>query len=201
MKYILFVIIAGIFLISCSYTKPRGFTYRFDNEYTGLDTLINIEGFYLSHKYCDTAYTAGFMFYPNGLFLTAGIWGNSIDKVIITFKDISTERSFTWGTYRIINDTIKTQNIFTNGWLYSPSIGESLFLILPDKKITQLSLKKIAGDVSTYGAQDFVDCSDNPCVSIGEFHPLESKRDYQDCPWLEKKWFYSKGIKRIQTLH
>ncbi|MFT4073170.1 MAG: hypothetical protein QM654_14750 [Dysgonamonadaceae bacterium] len=192
MKNILLFMLGTALLISCSTIKPRGFTYTFEDTSTGLDTLINIDGYYLSNQYCDSTYVDAFMFYDNGLFITTGTWSDSINRIVRSFKDIKSERNFIWGTYRIINDTIKTQDIYTNGWLYGPFLNESVFVILPNKRVVQLSFMKTVGIVGKYGARDFIDCSDNPCVSPAKFYPLESKRDYHECPWLKKKWFYKK---------
>lgn len=88
-----------------------------------------------------TSYPAIYMFYPNGLFVLS----NS-HKIIKYFENEDSDyKSVVWGTYRIVNDTIRTQQIFLNGWLYGPLLSEIDYLILPegDKKDIPISKKQL----------------------------------------------------------
>lgn len=98
---ILFLI--GVFTLSCSSRYDR-FTYRFDGKPTGIDSLINVDGFYaeVNHR-CFSSWT----FYRDGTF------GGHIRLNYYTRNcqcdSIIEIRS--WGKYIISHDTIKVQSI------------------------------------------------------------------------------------------
>lgn len=182
MRNILLFIIGTALLISCSSLKPRGFTNTFEDKYTGLDTLINIEGYYSSKKELgDNDFFSIYMFYSNGIFVRTGVT-MIIPEVIESFTGKYPDcRFIDWGTYRINKDTIHAELIVTDGWLYRPETVKIDYIILPDPILPK---EKTTGYVVKDDSLHY--------MAIGEFHPLESKRDYKDCPWLKKKWFYKR---------
>lgn len=180
MKNILLFMIGTALLISCSSLRPIGFTYNFEDKYTGLDTLINIDGYYIYKKRLDNKDLSSIcMFYSNGIFARTNMTKIIPEKVdSFTGKDPD-YRFIDWGTYRISNDTIHTELIITDGWLPRPEAIKNDYIILldpisPKEKTIGCIVK---GDSLHY-------------IAIGKFHRLESKRDYNDCLWLKKKWFY-----------
>ena len=85
-KFILLTLI----VTSCGYVSaPRyikkGFTYKFENKYTGIDTVININGYFVKKipnrrtvysigwktqvRYEDDTIYSRFLFYPNGIYV------------------------------------------------------------------------------------------------------------------------------------
>lgn len=98
---ILFVI---VFFISCGVPKyiKQNLTYCFDGNSNGIDTLLNIEGFYSREVVSitkirstkkgqwvyktDTSY-GSLMFYDNGIFAT-NLWGADLDNLDVRHKNI-----------------------------------------------------------------------------------------------------------------
>ena len=194
MKQILFVIV-GAFFISCSSMEPRGFTYHFDGKYTGLDTLIDIEGYYYFKTECESKSTVEqmIMFYPNGLLLIA--YAEIPEEISFCFEDndkVDKCQFSSWGVYQIFGDTITIQKIVNYGPLYGTKLFCQEFKILDNKEIINVA-NYHKSEHNNRGCGDY---KENTCPTIAKFRKLESKRDYQDCPWLEKKWFYSKEMAR-----
>lgn len=189
MKKLILLLIVVFTLMSCVTKKPTGFTYRFDGEYTGLDTLIDLKGCYVFKAFCEDYPTTRsiFMFYPNGLFVNADT--DTPEELFFCFEtnDNPNPCKFrSWGTYQIFGDTIKTQKIQDYGSLGSLLFYED-FKILNKKEI--VSIAKYCNSKNDKGCDGY---KENPCFPVAKFHSLESKRDYHDCPWLKKKWFRAK---------
>lgn len=185
MKKILFVFIICIGLFACA-SRPKGFTYFFDGEYTGLDTLININGYYRASEKCDSSNYIIFMFYPNGLITLATISTDTNSDIITCFagdKSIYSQYP-SWGTYRIVNDTIKTQIYQDNGNWGKSYIWFRDFLIKLPTEIVLIKNYCIINGCN----QDSV----YVCPKASDFSPLERKRDWKESPLLKKKWFTKK---------
>jgi hypothetical protein len=89
------------------------YTYRFDGNYTGIDTLINVDGYYHNQ---DGTYTINyFMFYRDGTFATDILNTYKTNKIDID----SIYYIGGWGKYIIIGDTIKIQSICVYGYVRS----------------------------------------------------------------------------------
>ncbi|MBK5722865.1 hypothetical protein JGH11_18500 [Dysgonomonas sp. Marseille-P4677] len=176
MKNIIFLLILG--LISCA-SKPKGFSYRFNGKETGLENLIDINGYYIINEK-NSMYCSVFMFYENGLFRFANTSESGVEKVLTSFS--SEEKEFysfiPWGTYYFDNDTIYTQYIQERGLLYGSYILNRNYKILPNKKI-----------ICIYYSNNENITEINVDSDTAKFHPLKSKRDWRECPWLKKKWF------------
>lgn len=189
MKKYLYIIILVSACFSCA-TAPKNFTYRYTGEQTGLDKLIDIEGYYVSQHGCDTSFYSVYMFYPDGLF-TIATTSTISEELIACFMQGGNSRLSrypTWGIYKIEENIIKTQVIRTDG----------NFVIFRDYSIT--------GDGLLLNVSDFVEprysnmgylknypsFTNNPCAKPAVFSPLDSKRNVSECPFINKNWFKNK---------
>jgi len=136
MKKIVIILLLSIFAISCKlfyYTMPRSFknrllqefTFTFDGKDTGIDALINIDGYYVVKRFWVNDSSYGFshlMFFRDGMFAQdRAFHANSKRDVPDFFHDIYRddrrslgfhlyERTI-WGRYKIFGDTIKVQYV------------------------------------------------------------------------------------------
>ena len=189
------MIIIVLFLnFVCCASKAKYFTNYYTGKYTGLDTLINLQGYYISSS-CYSNPTSGYtvtMFYNNGLAVHSTIKNDSIsDFSINVYKGKGEKKSASWlrwGSYIIKNDTIKLQTNVPYGFPYPSGtfIEYSDFKILPGGRIQLVSLY-MRGDSWHYDWEMYPDCN-KPSV----FFPLETKADSTKCPLLEKKWFWDR---------
>jgi len=171
--------------------KPSGFSYKYDGQNTGLDTLINLNGYYRS-KYpmasrFGSEYKINFsvMFYNNGLMCYTGL-----DPVMIfTNHNNIYNNKPVWGSYRLFNDTIKVQ------LLVDPDPAQSYistshyeYVIINDSTIefTENNSSRINYDKNERWGYEL-----NEKNKIFKFHPLISRIDSTN--WLlKKKWFYKR---------
>lgn len=193
MKYFKFVLFALFFiiLVACAGIKPKNFTYHFKDEYTGIDTLIDIQGYYFTQRACDTAYHSMFMFYDNGLFTIAtGSDLTALEKCFREGGNTPLCRYPQWGTYRIEKNKIRTQVVLEEG------IGVCVifrdYLILPEKKLINLS-DFVQPEYTNLGnLKNYPSFMDNPCPDEIDFYPLTEKRDSLECPLLKRAYFLEK---------
>lgn len=189
-KYIMLLIIVILLATSCI-TPAKNFTNRYKNTYTGLDTLIRTDGYYISQRECDSTFHAILMFYPNGLF-TIATTSQILPELLESFEhggNSHIARYPLWGTYHISNDTIYTQAIhnteidcifFRN---YKISANGELFNISDyvEPQYTHLGYMK-----------NYPSFYENQCPKKATFYPTRSKRPETDCPFIREKWFYNK---------
>ncbi|MCD8177794.1 MAG: hypothetical protein LUE98_10330 [Tannerellaceae bacterium] len=120
-------ILAVILILSFGCTRPRYFTNYYTGEYTGLDTLINIEGYYCFES-IDTSKTIYcIMLHNDGLFINVHT-DQSDDSLKSYFEGAWPYPGFC-GTYYLDKDTLKTQAILDNGFLYGVYVIFRNFLI------------------------------------------------------------------------
>lgn len=168
--------------------SPKNFTYCYDDKNTGLDKLIDINGYYVSQFGCDSMFYLMYMFYPNGLF-TIATTSEILPELIDCFKtggrsDIC--KYPLWGTYKVEGDLIKTQVIREEG---NKCVIFRDYKILQDKSIINIS-DYIQPEYTNLGyMQNYPSLKDNPCSKKADFYPLKSKRDSTECPFIKKKWF------------
>jgi hypothetical protein len=123
MKKTILIIACACMVFSCN-SIPRSvkkaFTYHYTDTYTGIDTIINIDGYYANNK---------IMFYDNGLVVGPFEYGYITEKFnyneslflkeIAEKPDIKDSKSFyntvDCGSYIICGDTIKVQ-IMHKSW-------------------------------------------------------------------------------------
>jgi len=113
-KIILIIIVCACFTLSCN-SIPRNiknaYTYCHANTYTGIDTLINIEGYYSNSM----------MFYDNGLVIANNSMSLFSDMTTLFSNEIAADfetkdmklfyNLINCGKYVICGDTIKVQMI------------------------------------------------------------------------------------------
>ncbi|MDU1891470.1 MAG: hypothetical protein E6767_12350 [Dysgonomonas sp.] len=189
--FIYFLSFACLFCISCLSKKPQGFTYQYTGNYTGLDTLINIDGYYkVPYNSCiDDKSHIYLMLYPDGLLNTVAYTASDETELIDCFKYGGKNCAFVqWGTYWIRDDTLKIQKIMNTGLVAQGNVTYFYnFQILPTKELLYISKHCITKEIPECN-QDPV----NPCPKVADFFPLEKKRETTDCPHLKKGWFKAK---------
>jgi len=159
---------------SCSiivtWFKPKGFTYLYDGKYTGIDTLLNIDGYFYSDS---TQHTA--LFYRDG---TAAIFFAPENE---EFFDKENKNKFIyiprWGGYRLYGDTVKTQTILNFGGMESMGTGFNTYVIKSKNEIEYYFHKQ----------KDSTFIYRTPLY----YHPYSNRLD--SAHWVKKrKWFWDK---------
>lgn len=164
-RIILIFILAS--LVSCLIPmglKPSKFSIKYDGIYTGLDTLINLNGYYTSIGSGNESY-GNFLFYNEGqvVFTNSGRADHYFEK---RYKEVLDS----WGTYRMSGNTIDVQIIVdqgTNGPGYR--VLNFKFEIETSKSLVSLT----PFDKGT----------------IYTFYPLENKIDSLQNRYLKKGWY------------
>jgi len=188
MKVFILSILSCLLLYSCITIKPKDFTFLYDAKDTGLNNKIDISGCYITQQGCDTVFFSVFMFYPDGLFTIATgpnlnevikCFGNNLQSVICKYPS--------WGTYRLIGDTVKTQTIRDEGAAMSTIFRD--YLILSDDGIVNVSDYVHPENTKIGYMKNYPSFNDNRCLKAAVFHELDDKRNSSHCPYLKKKWF------------
>ncbi|OFX87138.1 MAG: hypothetical protein A2W99_07310 [Bacteroidetes bacterium GWF2_33_16] len=178
--------------ISRQYSETaKSFTYCFNNEYTGLDTLINLNGLYylirpgsiekpdnqidLNTEYPICA------FFKNGLF----VYNPSKDLLNIINKETKPKISGNWGIYKIENNIIKAQFVSPLGQM-SWTKGEGWFRILDRNNLEVISF---VGS-GTIQEKDTVKNYSKPKGKY-IYHFIKFENLIEPEIWLkEEKWFW-----------
>ena len=188
MRKILIVIVGVIVLWSCG-SRPENFTYYYKNENSGLDQLIDIKGYYVSRRGCDSTFYSMYMFYSNGLFMIATT-GRLLPELVNCFETGGKSKIDNyplWGTYRIEGNLIRTQTIRREG---NGFVIFRDFRILSGGGIVNVS-DYIQPQLINLGYMaDYPSFTTNPCEEKAVFYPTETKRDSTECPLLKKNRFY-----------
>lgn len=179
-KTYIIIAIAGI-LSSCTivskFIKPKSFTYLYDGKYTGIDTMINIKGYYVNDSFdCPIGIvTSKVMFYEDGIFCAT-----TADDIKNYLSSDGKYRVENWGSYYLVGDTIKGQTINKGPIDDIARTTTWEFKINSKNKIT--ILKRERDDHLQSPSRD---------LCLFTFHPLENRIDSTN--WLlKKKWFYKK---------
>jgi hypothetical protein len=95
----------------------KHFTNKLEGGFTGLDSLIDINGYYsmrdLSHERENPDYRYNIIFFKDGMFARQFFPSWLPAKV----EDVENFGASEWGVYRIEGDTIKTQGIHHGTWI------------------------------------------------------------------------------------
>jgi len=174
--------------------KPSGFTYKYDGKYTGLDTLIFLDGYYKSTGWqtrlqpgdpLREPYHTALMFYRDGLVCS----GRSE-----IFRDRS-RPVHAWGTYRVYGDTIKCQFISDNGVMGGVDVTFRIYRIISKNEIVEyrstfvdrenvIIIHPVNLPKGTIVKQGIIE-------NLHSFYPLENRIDSTEWNWLlNKKWFW-----------
>lgn len=149
-KAILIIIACACLALSCSSIPKRvrnAFTYCYTGTYTGIDTLININGYY---SVVDSYNATSIMFYDNGLAAIGNVSYNmeQLDKNKPLFYKEVAENPETkeakhfynlidCGSYVICGDTIKIQMIYGVRSIDDNLIGMERWYKIIDKDTLQ----------------------------------------------------------------
>ena len=187
MKIAIALLIIVLLLPGCV-SRPKNFTYSYDKENTGLDKLIDINGYYISQRECDSTFYSIYMFYSDGLF-TIATASKISPELIQCFENGGTSKIYQyplWGIYKVEDDLIKTQVIRLEG---NGCVIFRDYRILPDKQIINIS-EYVQPEYTNLGYMaNYPSFTSNACEKPAEFYSLTSKRDSIECPLLKKKWF------------
>lgn len=191
MKNICFIIPIVLLLVGCR-SYPANFTPIYDGQHTGLDSFINIEGYYVSPQGCDSSFYSMYMFYPDGLFTIATVSAVH-PELVKCFENGGQSAACNypiWGIYRVDGDVIKTQVIRPEG---GGCVIFRDYKILPDGQIVNVS-DYLQPQYTRLGYMaNYPSFQDNPCKQPADFFPLKQRRNKEDCPYLKKKWFWRKS--------
>jgi hypothetical protein len=187
-KNIFFIPFVSIILTGCIFGVPsrakKGFKYCFTGEKTGLDTLINVKGYYTPAP--DTVIREGkkvlsnsklgpdYIFYDNGF-----VEGNARTGYYIEHEELSffAKRGGSFGRYILCDDTIKLQYISGPGG-QSRELAETWFKIIDKNTLQRISFEEI------YPSTSF--------AARYTFRPLEIKVNPEDTWIYNKRWFRCK---------
>lgn len=171
MKYLFLFLLISLFtscgIIQNSFFGPVGFKYKYTGEYTGIDTLININGCYtaiepLIYPVKGKPYESfhSFQIFDNGLAYNqqAGIWG----------------------TYIIRNDTIDIQFVFIQNWLDGCTMYKDQYKIISKNTLATIMY---SNNKNVTNKDDFSNHVLKGC---------NKRVEASDCPLLSKKWFRKK---------
>ena len=179
MKRCIYILIV-LLVFGCS-SLPKDFTYRYDGINTGLDALINIDGYYVSEHGCDSAFYSVYMFYPDGLFTIATVSKVS-DELIDCFagRDSNIYKYPSWGIYRVENGLIRTQVLRAEGNRFTIFRD---YRILPDGNIVNIS-DFVKPEYSRLGyLKNYPSFLENSCEKPAVFYPLNMKREKKKGPF------------------
>ena len=191
------MIFVGVTLSSCSYQlwlKPKYFTYLYDEKSTKLDSLINLIGYYRSeiiipkqvvtstNGYTSKSYIELFLFYKNGT--VASMSTSDLDGILS-----NNSSSYSWGIYKISNDTIKSQIITDFGPMMSPGVFDRRFIIMSDTTLRMIYEKELGleSPPNKLKGNEFY-----------YFHSYPNRIDSTSNPYLKKKWFWDKKVWKKQ---
>ena len=147
MKRFLIYIILSVLLGSCiqvyfvapTNLRNEGFTFRYNEDKTNLNELLNINGYYTTIDTLNSEYISrinmNLMFFDNGMFVSGfddikdsnhtdigEVIPRYIDNVIEKRNDGIRDNSFykysNWGYYQLFGDTIKIQQIHRPWFMY-----------------------------------------------------------------------------------
>ena len=186
-----------LLLTSCStyHKKSKSyFTYCYDGVYTGLDTLLNLNGFYeLELSFYDekgslkSSTKRPIVFFSDGSFVYES-WLIYMERNGYQQSYPGEYDGYGWGVYKIYNDTIWTQNFAVSSttsscrkFVFRVLDKNSIECIFESSNIIDISLKDIEDYLSNketikFGKANFVEWENLPCKSYSKI--------------MKKKWFW-----------
>jgi len=221
MKRLLIYIILSILLESCihvyfvapGYLKNEGFSFRYIEDKTNLNELLNINGYYTTidnlNSGCISCTNMNLLFFDDGMFVSG--FANRVDsnhneigKVIPRYidnviekrndgiRDASFYKYSNWGYYQLFSDTIKIQQVHRPWFMdmdYNWYAYEIWFKIIDRNNIVEINhfpIHKISdSDLKSYYEREKL----KPEIKA-YFRPLHQlpKSD----GWLKySKWFWN----------
>lgn len=209
--FIVLFLFSGFLVAGLPKLAKRGFTYCFDNNDTGIEKLIDIDGYYESYSLIrrnnkiDTTFNT-MMFYSNGLYV--GAFGDTNrDRIIydqeksrwlggnipLFFEEISKDKDnkkyesfylITWGRYIINNDTIKIQHMQKPSALASNPAYESWYKVTGRNSLIWIKTFRIDKEYPLRAI-------DPPEKNITYyFHKVPIIPPFDNAWILKEKWFW-----------
>jgi hypothetical protein len=182
MKNKLIAILILFFLSSCFLIELREhqkiyFTkdvnYCHQNNYTGLDTLINITGYYTQYEKNRENNIRNFIFFANGLILQE----QPSQNFKLKLKEEKGMYYGDWGTYKIKNDTVKMRYLpFGYGDVY----GEYWYRIIDKTQLSYIGYVHEGNTISRLQSN----------WSTATFTPLDTLPDPNKSWIIDNKWFW-----------
>jgi hypothetical protein len=182
-RFLIVLLSSIVILNSCipvpiRFSVGNRFTNKFDGKYTGLDTILNVDGYYnIDNKF-------KYLFYRDGTIVNGGI----IDKSKFTSKDTLYYING-WGHYTIKMDTIKAQFIILPGVIWDCCTLAPVYVF--DAWFKILNKDTI---IEVYNCEIGESYQKNSIVKrTASFHPFIDRPD-SNC-WLKTKpWAWKDGI-------
>jgi|TARA_B110000037_G_scaffold214108_2_gene269517 hypothetical protein len=189
MRKYLILFLSFFSIIGCIVVPKRvinNFNDCFDGKETGLDSLINIKGFYYLGKDYNNISTGEFLFYDNGFVHTRN--GEYWLK-----QDFEDSKYGSFGKYTVSNDTIKTYIVSdplgmgVNGykvWFKIINYNSIELIYRGDtKNITEFNIERSKENIKA-------DSYYKERGTIYKFSPIKSKPDINKTYIMNKKWFW-----------
>lgn len=158
--------------------RPKGFTYKYDAKYTGIDTLLNVDGYFFSSEQ-HTLYI-----YRDGTMASYGTWKPT---------SFYTKSKYfpQWGVYRINGDTIKTQTIINLGGCEDMRTGMDTYIIRSKDEVELFSEAQFVNVPNSLKKRLKVDTVNIQMRFISYPNRTDSAH------WVKKKkWFWDKEARK-----
>lgn len=178
-KKIIFLSLICLATSSCltrTWFKPKDFTYQYDGENTGLDSLINIEGCFTSNNFQEN-HPRYIVFFRDGLICLPDVAPEK-NKFKKTYPKEMTDKHI-WGKYIVEGNQIKIQQVLDTGADGGVIINQYTLSI---ESPIQIKLIAWGNKGTTVPVQNIV----------YNFQSLENRIDSSSCWLFKKRWFYKK---------
>jgi len=205
-KIILVLLTAATYLNACTFfysgrknsEAVKSLTLCFNNENTGIEKLIDINGCYFTKTHQSRLVNLkniqprdtidrSFVFYKNGLFVE-DFNSSFFYQTHVNIKDYENTSGGTWGMYQLSGDTIKAQIITSPGGTYFVK-GEFWFKIIDFTTIELLCIK-YSTDISSNDIIEFQQKNAGKSNLICRFAPVEILPNAQQSWIIGEKWFW-----------
>ena len=152
--------------------KPKNFTYIYTGKDTGLAQRIDLHGYYVAARGCDTTFYTVFRFYPDGLFTIATT--SKLSPVLLRcFEEEASNKKCSYllkGVYVVEGDTIKTQAVWPVG---NGCTQFRDYRILPNRHIVNQSDYVEAEYSNLAYMKNYPSFYENPCGQEAQFFPFD----------------------------
>ena len=173
MKNGLLIFSCFLFLVSCA-VQPKNFTCIYTGKNTGLEQRIDLNGYYVAARGCDSTFYTVFRFFPDGLFIIATTSQLS-PALIRCFGNEAESKKCEYvlkGLYVVEGDRIRTQAVWPVG---NGCTQFRDYRILPDGKIVNTSDYVEAEYSNLAYMKNYPSFYENPCEREAQFYPLAHK--------------------------
>jgi len=159
-------------------SRPKGFTYKYDAKYTGIDTLLNVDGYFFGSN------RHALYIYRDGTMANYETWKpTSFDTKDKFFPQ--------WGVYRVMSDTIKAQTIVNLGGSGPMRTGMYTYIIRSKDEVELFSEAFYVNNPESLKKNLKVDTLSIPL----KFTSYPNRTD--SAHWVKKhKWFWDKEARK-----